>query len=387
MKITEIKTFLMSGGGSRNWCFVKVYTDEGIYGVGEGSGWPRVVRTAVEDLATVIVGEDPMDIERLHQKMIVAMMGHGMTGTPGSGAINAIDIALWDIKGKALNTPVWNLLGGRVRKRIRTYAHAHSPDRALELRERGITGVKTGGVYRTVEIVDSIRRAVGDEMDIMVDAHGPPWFTTKDAIIVGKALEPYNLLFYEDPVPPENTEALRRVQDNVDIPIAAGERHSHIWGVREIIEDEIVDVVQPDSGRIGGITQLKKVAALAEAHYINVAPHSGSLGPVAEYAAIHILASIANALILERLEDDVPQRYEVIQPHLPTVDGYITVPELPGLGVDFDEDVVAANPPDPNVYSGPDPQNGHYEPGTYDERVYYQQRYRRQRELPRLRRD
>ena len=189
----------------------------------------------------------------------------------------------------------------------------------------------------------------------MVDAHGPPWFTTKDAIIVGKALEPYNLLFYEDPVPPENTEALRRVQDNVDIPIAAGERHSHIWGVREIIEDEIVDVVQPDSGRIGGITQLKKIAALAEAHYINVAPHSGSLGPVAEYAAIHILASIANALILERLEDDVPQRYEVIQPHLPTVDGYITVPELPGLGVDFDEDVVAANPPDPNVYSGPDP--------------------------------
>ena len=173
MKITEIKTFLMSGGGSRNWCFVKVYTDEGIYGVGEGSGWPRVVQTAIEDLSNVVVGDDPMDIERLHQKMIVAMMGHGMTGTPGSGAINAIDIALWDIKGKALNTPVWNLLGGRVRKRIRTYAHAHSPERALELRERGITGVKTGGVYRTVEIVDSIRRAVGDEMDIMVDGPRP----------------------------------------------------------------------------------------------------------------------------------------------------------------------------------------------------------------------
>ena len=102
MKITEIKTFLMSGGGSRNWCFVKVYTDAGIYGVGEGSGWPRVVRTAVEDLSNVIVGEDPMDIERLHQKMIVAMMGHGMTGTPGSGAINAIDIALWDIKGQGI---------------------------------------------------------------------------------------------------------------------------------------------------------------------------------------------------------------------------------------------------------------------------------------------
>ena len=109
------------------------------------------------------------------------------------------------------------------------------------------------------------------------------------------------------------------------------------------------------------------------------------MGPVAEYAAIHILASISNALILERLEDDVPQRYEVIQPHLPTVDGYITVPEEPGLGVDFDEDVVAANPPDPNVRTGPDPSSGHYAPGTYDEYVYYQQRYRRGYELPRLR--
>ncbi|MCY4474757.1 MAG: mandelate racemase/muconate lactonizing enzyme family protein [Chloroflexi bacterium] len=385
MKITEIKTFLMSGGGSRNWCFVKVYTDAGIYGVGEGSGWPRVVQTGVEDLANIVVGEDPTDIERLHQQMIVAIMGHGMTGTPGSGAINAIDMALWDIKGKVLNTPVWNLLGGRVRKRIRTYAHAGTPERALEMRDRGITGVKTGGVYRTVERVEAIRHAVGDEMDIMVDAHGPPWFTAKDAIIVGKGLEPYNLLFYEDPVPPENTEAMRRVQENVDIPIAAGERHSYLWGVREIIEDEIVDVVQPDSGRIGGITQLKKIAALAEAHYINVAPHSGTLGPVAEYAAIHILAAIPNALILERLEDDVPQRYDVIQSHLPTVDGYITVPEEPGLGVDFDEDVVAANPPEPNVRTGPDPSSGHYEFGTDEEYVYYQQRYRRGRELPRLR--
>lgn len=381
MKITDVKTFLMSGGGSRNWCFVKIYTDEGITGIGEGSGWPRVVQTGVQDLAPILVGEDPMHIERLWQKMMVGMMGHGMTGTPGSGSINALDMALWDIKGKALNTPVWNLLGGKMRDRIRTYAHAHSPERALELKERGITGVKTGGVYRTADIVESIRKAVGDEMDIMVDAHGPPWFTAKDAILVGKSLEPYNLLFYEDPVPPENTEALRRVQDNVDIPIAAGERHSHIWGVREIIEDELVDVVQPDSGRIGGISQLKKVAAMAEAHYINVAPHSGSLGPVAEYAAIHVLAAIPNALILERLEDDVPQRYEVIQPHLPTVDGYITVPDKPGLGVDIDEDVVASYPSEGNIARGADPENGHYEPGTYYEHVYYQTRYRRQQEL------
>ena len=219
----------------------------------------------------------------------------------------------------------------------------------------------------------------------MVDAHGPPWFTTKDAILVGKALEPYNLLFYEDPVPPENTNALARVQDNVDIPIATGERNSHIWGVRELIERELVDVVQPDSGRIGGITQLKKVAAMAEAHYITVAPHSGSLGPVGEYAALHVLAAIPNALILERVEFDSPERYEVIDPHPETIDGYIDVPDRPGLGVDIDEEAVARYPSTGNTGVPGGADGASWEPGTWHEYVYYQARYRRQKTMRRLR--
>lgn len=391
MKITEIKTFLMMAGSpalkqstswsKRNWCFVKVYTDEGITGLGEGSGWPRVVETAINDLKPIVIGEDPMNIERIWQKMLVSTMGAGMTGTPGSGSMNAIDMALWDIKGKALNTPVWNLLGGKVRDRIRAYGHAKTPERALELKERGLTAVKTGGVHRTVEKVDAIRKAVGDEMDIMVDAHGPPWFTTKDAIVIGKALEPYKLLFYEDPVPPDNIEALQRVQDNVDIPIAAGERHSHIWGVRQLIEREIVDVVQPDTGRIGGISQMMKIAAMAEAHYITVAPHSGSLGPVAEYAAIHVLAAIPNALILERVHDDVPVRYDVTLPHIETIDGHIEVPDRPGLGVDIDEDVVLAHPSKGNTSRPGTEGDGDYESGTFDEHVYVQSRYRRQKTM------
>ena len=391
MKITDIKTFLMMAGSpaskestswsARNWCFVKVYTDEGITGLGEGSGWPRVVETAINDLKPIVIGEDPMNIERIWQKMLVSTMGAGMTGTPGSGSMNAIDMALWDIKGKALNTPVWNLLGGKVRDRIRAYGHAKTPERALELKERGLTAVKTGGVHRTVEKVDAIRKAVGDEMDIMVDAHGPPWFTTKDAIIIGKALEPYKLLFYEDPVPPDNIEALQRVQDNVDIPIAAGERHSHIWGVRQLIEREIVDVVQPDTGRIGGISQMMKIAAMAEAHYITVAPHSGSLGPVAEYAAIHVLAAIPNALILERVHDDVPVRYEVTLPHIETINGHIEVPNRPGLGVDIDEDVVLAHPSKGNTSRPGSEGDGDYESGTFDEHVYVQSRYRRQKTM------
>ena len=366
---------------ARNWCFVKVYTDEGITGLGEGSGWPRVVETAINDLKPIVIGEDPMNIERIWQKMLVSTMGAGMTGTPGSGSMNAIDMALWDIKGKALNTPVWNLLGGKVRDRIRAYGHASTPERALELKERGLTAVKTGGVHRTVEKVDGIRKAVGDEMDIMVDAHGPPWFTTKDAIVIGKALEPYKLLFYEDPVPPDNIEALQRVQDNVDIPIAAGERHSHIWGVRQLIEREIVDVVQPDTGRIGGISQMMKIAAMAEAHYITVAPHSGSLGPVAEYAAIHVLAAIPNALILERVHDDVPVRYDVTLPHIETIDGHIEVPDRPGLGVDIDEDVVLAHPSKGNTSRPGSEGDGAYESGTFDEHVYVQSRYRRQKTM------
>ena len=391
MKITDIKTFLMMAGSpalkqstswsKRNWCFVKVYTDEGITGLGEGSGWPRVVETAINDLKPIVIGEDPMNIERIWQKMLVSTMGAGMTGTPGSGSMNAIDMALWDIKGKALNTPVWNLLGGKVRDRIRAYGHAKTPERALELKERGLTAVKTGGVHRTVEKVDAIRKAVGDEMDIMVDAHGPPWFTTKDAIVIGKALEPYKLLFYEDPVPPDNIEALQRVQDNVDIPIAAGERHSHIWGVRQLIEREIVDVVQPDTGRIGGISQMRKIAAMAEAHYITVAPHSGSLGPVAEYAAIHVLAAIPNALILERVHDDVPVRYDVTLPHIETIDGHIEVPDRPGLGVDIDEDVVLAHPSKGNTSRPGAEGDGDYESGTFDEHVYVQSRYRRQKTM------
>ncbi len=391
MKITDIKTFLMMAGSpdskessswsARNWCFVKVYTDEGIIGLGEGSGWPRVVETAINDLKPIVIGEDPMNIERIWQKMLVSTMGAGMTGTPGSGSMNAIDMALWDIKGKALNTPVWNLLGGKVRERIRAYGHAGTPERALELKERGLTAVKTGGVHRTVEKVDGIRKAVGDQMDIMVDAHGPPWFTTKDAIIIGKALEPYKLLFYEDPVPPDNIEALQRVQDNVDIPIAAGERHSHIWGVRQLIEREIVDVVQPDTGRIGGISQMMKIAAMAEAHYITVAPHSGSLGPIAEYAAIHVLAAIPNALILERVHDDVPVRYEMTLPHIQTIDGHIEVPDRSGLGVDIDEDVVLAHPSKGNTSRPGSDGDGSYESGTFDEHVYVQSRYRRQKTM------
>lgn len=360
MKITDIKTFLVDanvknsrGWRSRNWLFIKVFTDEGIYGVGEGSGWPRVVETAVKDLTPVLIGENPFEIERLWQKMFIAMMGHGMTGIVGGGALTAIDMALWDIKGKALGVPVYELFGGKMRDSIRLYAHGKTAERARELVDRGFTGVKTGGVESALTSVREIRKEVGPEIDIMVDIHGPPWLTTKDAIAMGKELEEYDLLFYEDPTAPENIESIARVADAVNLPIAAGERHAHIWGVRELIEREIIDVVQPDTGRAGGLLQMKKQAAMAEAHYISFAPHDGSLGPVAEMAAAHLCSTLPNFLILEHLEDDVPQRYEVMQPQPEIVGGYLQLPDTPGLGIDIVEDAIAHYPSDGNVHNPP----------------------------------
>ena len=168
MKITEVKTFLMGVGNTpRNWLFVKVYTDEGITGVGESSGWPVVIKAAIDDISPMVIGEDPMNIEKIWQLLYVGMMGHGMTGVVGSGAINGIEMALWDIKGKALGTPVWNLLGGKVRDSVRVYGHAFRykmgidsgsdgvtvAERALELKEKGYTAVKTGQGVESVKAV------------------------------------------------------------------------------------------------------------------------------------------------------------------------------------------------------------------------------------------
>jgi galactonate dehydratase len=184
-------------------------------------------------------------------------------------------------------------------------------------------------------------------------------------------------MFMEDPVAPEQTDAYQRIRDAVAIPLAAGERLATIWGLRPLIERELVDVVQPDTGRSGGITVLKKIAAMAEAHGIMLAPHSGSLGPIAEYAALHILAAVPNALMLERVEIDWAARPTVITPAPVTVDGHIAVPTAPGLGVDIVESEIAKYPSLRNVGLG----KGDYAPGTAEEVVYVQSRLGRQKWL------
>ena len=364
MKITSVDTFLMhasvpdSGGwGARNWLFVRVHTDEGLYGVGESSGWPRVVETAIRDLTPLIVGQDPFHIEAIVQQLQVAMMGHGMTGVVGAGAITGIEMALWDLKGKALDTPVWNLLGGKVHDTLRLYTHAHTPDQCRRYMDRGFDAFKTGGVTEPLGKIRRLRDELPNEIDLMADVHGPPWLTVPDAIRLGKALEEFDLLFYEDPVAPDIPGAIEEVARNVDLPIAAGERHAWTWGVQQLIEDQVIDVVQPDTGRAGGLNAMRKIAALAETHFVMFAPHDGSLGPVAEMAAVHLCATLPNFLILEHLEDDVPQRYEVMEPQPEIRDGHVVVPDRPGLGIDIVPEAIAHYPSSGNVSP---PRTRHY---------------------------
>jgi galactonate dehydratase len=286
-------------------------------------------------------------------------------------------MALWDIKGKALGVPVWNLLGGKVRDRIRIYAHANTVEVALDLKKRGINAIKCGGVSDPVRKVATLREAIGDEMDLMIDLHGPPWLTPADAAQVARALEPYRLMFVEDPIAPENLDGFRRIRDAANVTLAAGERMATIYGLRDLIEKDLVDIVQPDTGRAGGITQMKKIAAMAESHHIMMAPHSGSLGPVAEYAALHVMAAIPNALILERIEDDWAGRAQTVVPHPVQQDGYLKVPDAPGLGVDIDEAFVAKYPSECNVSNPGNAQSASYAPGTFEEHVYVQTRLTR----------
>ena len=364
----------LSSAGSRHWCFVKVETEDGQYGIGEGSGWPKVVATAISDLATVLIGEDARNIDRLWHRMFVAQMGHGQTGVIGAGAIGAIDMALWDLNAKSLGVPLWRLLGGQFRDRIRCYVHASSIATAKSAVAQGFTAVKTGNVRDAHHKVAAFRDGLGLDIDVAVDLHGPPWFTAADAIRMAHALEPYDLLFLEDPVAPEDIDGLRRVRASTSLPLAAGERLSTLWGYKTLIGEGLVDIVQPDTGRVGGITQLRKIAAFAEAHHIQLAPHSGTLGPVAEFAAIHFLASIPNGMIHERFLTDWEGRSTILTHSLETAGGHMLVPDRPGLGTDLILDEIAKYPPGTNIAGESAKYLAAYEAGTSDERVYVQPR-------------
>ena len=317
----------------------KVICEDGTYGVGEGGGWPTICQKGVQEVAPILIGENPFDIERLWFKIYDILHGHGLTGSVRGGVIAAIDTALWDIKGKALDVPVYELLGGKVRDKIRIYGHASTIERAKELIDRGYTAFKGG--FNGAQMA-AMREELGYDVEIGVHCHGE--YSPGGALRLAKQLEPFDPAFLEEPTQPEDVDALEWLSLRTSIPLGSGERLYSKWSFKDLIQRRAIEIAQPEITRLG-ILEEKKVAVLAECFSVKIAPHDGSAGPIAEMANLHVLASSPNCLYLEHKADDVPWRKEVAVGVIPDVDGYIPLPDLPGLGIDIDEEACEQHPP------------------------------------------
>jgi galactonate dehydratase len=246
------------------------------------------------------------------------------------GVQSAIDMALWDIKGKALGVPVYELLGGAVHERIRVYGHASTVAAARELVDAGYTAFKC---TPSATVMAELRAAVGDEIEIGLHGHGE--FTVHAAVRLAQAAEQYRPAFLEEPTNPDRLEELVAVATKVTVPLAAGERLFHKWSAYEMIASGAIALFQPETTRLGGITELKKTSAIAEAAGVKVAPHDGSVGPIVEMANVHVMASAPNFLFLEHSHHDVPWRWTVVNGAAQVVDGHIALPTAPGLGIEL----------------------------------------------------
>jgi galactonate dehydratase len=360
VKITAIRPLIVNAK-MRNWIFVRVETDAGVTGWGEASlEWKtRAVVGAIMDLEPFIIGQDPRRIEHLVQIMYRQPFFRG--------GIVTTSAASWDILGKSLDVPIYQLLGGAVRDRVRMYDHLgggemqalyldDAPEvmaqRARESVAAGYTAVKVLAVPRTlpvdgpepvkraVRVMAAIRQAVGDGVDIMVDFHGRT--TPAMGIAYAEALAPYRPLFIEEPALPEHPDGLAQVARAVTIPVASGERLVTRFQFRELLEKGACAVIQPDLCHCGGIWEARKIAAMAEAYYVAVAPHN-PLGPIATAACIHFALATPNFLIQEAIRSDVPWRDTVVTPPR-IVDGHALPYEKPGLGIEVNEAEAVRHP-------------------------------------------
>lgn len=368
MKITRISSTVVNAN-MRNWVFVKVETDQdGLYGWGEATlEWKTAgVVGSVDDIGRLLIGEDPRRIEHLYQ--IMTRQYFWRPGIEGMSAISGIEQALWDIKGKWLNVPVYELLGGRVRDRVRVYNHlgggqmkvmyeSETPEQfaenALSVKEDGYSAIKFMAVPRTEPVegtesvrlaaryVEAIRDAVGPEMDLMVDLHARTWPAM--AIQYCHALEPYGLYFFEEPCSTDDIDATEEVTRKARIPIATGERLVGVRQFRDLIARRACHIIQPDLSHCGGLWEARKIASMAEAHSIAVAPHNPN-GPIATAATIHFALSTPNWIIQEAITNDVPWRNDVVVNPVIVENGHVAVPDRPGLGIDINEQEAAKYP-------------------------------------------
>jgi galactonate dehydratase len=368
MKITDVKTVVVNAE-MRNWIFVKLETDEGLVGWGESTvEWKtRAVVGCIEDLKTLLVGEDPQRVEHLWQ--IMYRQHFFRPGMVETSAISGIEMACWDILGKSLGVPVYQLLGGAVRDHVRLYDHLGGGEmhsvyhtltadqaraKAHESLEAGFDAIKLevviprtraldgAGVRRHADsVMAAVREEVGEDVDLMVDFHGRAHPAM--AIAYAKLLEPYRPMFYEEACPSENPQAMALVARATDVPLAAGERLCTRHGFRQLFEAQAIAVAQPDLVHCGGIAEAKRIAAIAEMYYISVAPHS-STGPIGHAASLHVGFSTSNFLIQETWRADVPWRFEVLSESLPMERGRALLPTRPGLGIEVNEAEASKHP-------------------------------------------
>ena len=366
MKVTDLKIFPVDCFRT-NWMFVKVYTDEGIDGVGEATleYKEKALTGAVEHIRTYLVGKDPRQIERHVHDIYRDAYWRG--GPVLMSALSAVEMALWDILGKSLGVPVYQLLGGKVRDRVRIYVNgwfsgAKTPqefgEKAKIAVQRGVTAMKwdpfgkndldisNRELNTSLECIAAVREAVGPEVDLLIEGHGR--FNIPTSIKIARELEPFHPLFFEEPVPPDNLEALKAVRDKSPIPLAAGERLYGLRSFQELFRLGAADYVQPDVSHAGGILELKKIAALAEGCYIPFAPHNPS-GPVANAASLQLAACCNNFAILEIMYSDVTWRREICDEALTYADGYLDIPDRPGLGISIDENACLSHPYQPHT--------------------------------------
>jgi galactonate dehydratase len=335
------------------WLFLKVHTDEGIAGYGEPilEGKARSVEMAVRELEPYIIGKDVERIVHSWQAMYRWSFYRG--GPIILSAISGIEQAMWDILGKSLNKPVYQLLGGAVRDKVKVYAGVGGRDageyaeNALKRRDEGFRAIKMcpSGIFNIIDTpeavkkaaaeVKAVREAVGDGFDVAVDCHGK--LSPSMAVLLAKSVEPYQPLFLEEPCLPENVDVLARVARSTTIPIATGERLFTRWGFREVIEKQAAAVLQPDVSHAGGIFECRMIAAMAEVYYSAIAPHC-PLGPIAMASCIQLDACTPNFLIQEMGclgEGYLKEPFKV-------EDGYIEIPKKPGLGIELDDEAIKA---------------------------------------------
>ena len=364
MKITGLKTYVVHCYRT-NWVFLKISTDEGISGVGEATleMKEKAVEAAVLELEDYLVGKDPRQIERHFH--VIYRDSYWRTGPVLMSALSGVEMALWDISAKELGVPVHRLLGGKCNDRVKAYANAWfagatTPEAfaasARAAAARGFQALKwdpfgkaymnisTSAIDGALAVVGAVRDVVGNAVELLIEGHGR--FNVPAALTIARELAPFRPLLFEEPVPPDNLDALAEVRAKSPIRIAAGERLYHRCQFRELFEKRAADVIQPDVSHAGGLGECKKIAAMAEAYYLPFAPHNPS-GPVANAATLQLAACTPNFYLLETMATDIPWRKDLTTESLVFKDGCFEIPDRPGLGLELNEEAFADHPYQP----------------------------------------